>query len=167
MVERLVDDRLDSQTDTDTEEFDLNAITGLAPFLDAEYLDALVKRVHVRSLKELSELAPFLGSDTLDALVENADPEKDMSHITSLAPFLCEETLGKFLGKLPDDAHADISWLYPFLLPENLAGNGGKAYAGTEIFISRSPLCRFFESSKDSPGYSCLPLRLSRLMSAW
>ncbi|MCI9218920.1 MAG: helix-turn-helix transcriptional regulator [Lachnospiraceae bacterium] len=231
-VERLVDDRLDSQTDTDTEEFDLNAITGLAPFLDAEYLDALVKRVHVRSLKELSELAPFLGSntldaltenaelcedmsgvislapflsaktldrlvrrmlplndwhgvlglapflssdtldalveglektedmaaitglapflsaktldrlvrrmlplndwhgilglapflgsDTLDALVENADPEKDMSHITSLAPFLCEETLGKFLGKLPDDAHADISGLYPFLSRKTL-----------------------------------------------
>lgn len=201
-VERLVDHRLGGQENE--EELDLKAITGLAPFLDEEYLDALIKRVRVRSLKELTGLAPFLSEkaldtlvenadlnadisgiiamapflseealdklvgkmepsdnwasiaglapflstktldrlvrgmlpsdnwegiiglapflsdDTLDALAESADPQKDMSHIVSLAPFLGEDALGKFLEKLPDDAHVDISGLYPFLPQKTL-----------------------------------------------
>ena len=49
---RLVDDSLDNQEDG--EKPDLKAIAGLAPFLDEKYLDTLIKRTQVHSLKDLA-----------------------------------------------------------------------------------------------------------------
>lgn len=118
-IERLVDDSLEDQEDT--EELDLKAIIGLAPFLDSKYLDDLVKRVHVRSLKDLTGLAPFLSDEALNALVENADIKEDVSDVISLAPFLSEETLDKLVQKmLPLDNWKGLTGLAPFLSQETL-----------------------------------------------
>ena len=38
------------------EKLSLDAITGLAPFLDEEYPDELLQRAHVENLKELAGL---------------------------------------------------------------------------------------------------------------
>ncbi len=161
---RLVDDSLDNQEDG--EPLDLKAIAGLAPFLDEKYLDALLKRAQVHSLKDLAGLAPFLSSETLDvlvaeadikgdisgiislapflgsealgALVENADPQKDMSHIVALAPFLGEEALAKILEKLPDDAHVNISGLYPFLSQNTLQKMAESLMRGGDLHALKS-----------------------------
>lgn len=117
-VERLVDDSLDGQEE---EELDLKAIIGLAPFLDEEYLDALVRKAHVRSLKELTGLAPFLSEELLDTLVENADLNEDISGVIGLAPFLSEETLDKLVQKLlPLNGLKGLAGLAPFLSEETL-----------------------------------------------
>ena len=68
-------------------------------FLDEKYLDALIKRAHVHSLKDLAGLAPFLSSETLDVLVAEADIKGDISGIISLAPFLGSETLDALVDK--------------------------------------------------------------------
>lgn len=118
-MEKLVDDSLDGQDEA--EELDLNAIIGLAPFLDEKYLDSLIERVRVHSLKELAGLAPFLSEEALDSLAEKADPEKDMSGIVGLAPFLSEETLDKLVHKmLPLNDWKGLTGLAPFLNDETL-----------------------------------------------
>lgn len=118
-MERLVDDSLDGQDET--ESLDLKAIIGLAPFLDEKYLDSLIKRAHVQSLKELAGLAPFLSEEALDALVEKADIEKDISGIIGLAPFLRKETLDGLVSRmLPLDDWRGLTGLAPFLSRETL-----------------------------------------------
>ena len=90
-IEKLVDDNVSGQETG--EKLNLNAITGLAPFLDEEYLEELLQRAHVDSLKELAGLAPFLNEKVLDSLVRNASLDTDLDGIMALAPFLSQKTL--------------------------------------------------------------------------
>ena len=93
-VENLLDNNMKQQNGKD---LNLKSIIPLAPFLDEDYLDALVKDTPVNSLNELTGLLPFLSEDTLDKLALQADPHTDMKGITALAPFLSEDTLDKLI----------------------------------------------------------------------
>ncbi|MCI9338559.1 MAG: helix-turn-helix transcriptional regulator, partial [Lachnospiraceae bacterium] len=118
-MEKLLDDSLEHQEES--EELDLNAITGLAPFLDEKYLDTLVKRARVRSLKDLSGLAPFLSQEMLNTLVEKTDIIEDISGLVSLAPFLSQETLDRLVSNAdPKTDLQSIASLAPFLSQETL-----------------------------------------------
>ncbi len=106
-----IEDAVSSQ-----EKLDLNAIKGIAPFLDTEYLDTLLDRVEDASFSGICSLAPFLSSDTLDKLVDKADLNGDFSQIQSLAPFLSSGTLDRLVDKA--DLNGDFSQiqaLAPFL----------------------------------------------------
>lgn len=118
-MEKLLDDSLEHQEES--EELDLNALTELAPFLDGKYMDALIKRVHVHSLKDLQGLAPFLSEEMLYTLVENASRNEDISGVVSVAPFLGQEALDKLICKmLPLDDWQGITELAPFLSDKTL-----------------------------------------------
>lgn len=95
-------------------------LAGLAPFLDQDYLDELVREIPVGSLKELASLAPFVSEETLDALIRKADVEADMSGILALAPFLQESTLSWLAGRLSETGNPEIVGLYPYLPQEDL-----------------------------------------------
>ena len=113
-IEKLVDDNVSGQETG--EKLNLNAITGLAPFLDEEYLEELLQRAHVDSLKELAGLAPFLNEKVLDSLVRNANPETDLEGIMALAPFLGEDTLNWLVEqRTPNGSLKELAGLAPFL----------------------------------------------------
>lgn len=88
-AKKLVEDTVEDSTE---EGIHLEAIIGMAPFLDEAYLEELVKKANVKSLHEIVGLAPFLSEKALDTLVRNA-PVSDMSGVLALAPFLSNETL--------------------------------------------------------------------------
>ena len=116
-----IEDAVSSQ-----EKLDLNAIKGIAPFLDTEYLDTLLDRVEDASFSGICSLAPFLSSDTLDKLVDKADLNGDFSQIQALAPFLSSGTLDRLVNRTLSenadgsiDIHA-IRGLLPFLSKNTL-----------------------------------------------
>lgn len=116
-MEKLVEKNVQSQK----EKLNLSAITGLAPFLDKEYLDSLVKRAQVDNLKEIAGLAPFLSQNALDSLVMNVDPKDDLSGIIALAPFLSQETLRNLALQLSHIGSLKmLAGLAPFLDRETL-----------------------------------------------
>lgn len=119
-MEKLVEDSLENQEAG--EELDLPAIIGLAPFLDEEHLDSLVKRARVHSLTELAGLAPFLSEEMLDGMVEKADIKEDFAGIVGVAPFLSDKTLDRLVRKmLPLDDWQNIAGLAPFLSKKTLS----------------------------------------------
>lgn len=100
---------------------DLSALGGLAPFLDAEYLDELVmEAAEEGSLDGIEELAPFLSKKTLEKMVEQVQAE-NLSVIAELAPFLSEKALDGMVRRCMDTS--DISLLdelAPFVSEETL-----------------------------------------------
>lgn len=99
---------------------DLSAIMSLAPFLDEEYLDGLVKEAEPEDLSQVVCLAPFLSSKSLRELVSRCQKTDDFDTIISLAPFLDSETLdGLVDGMVDQDLWQAIS-LAPFLSEEAL-----------------------------------------------
>lgn len=136
------------------ESVNLSAIIGLAPFLDEEYLEELVKKARVNSLREVAALAPFLSEGALDSLVCNA-PDTDMAGIISLAPFLGQVTLDKLVLRFNGDTnpHA-IHSLAPFLseqaldsLVDSYLANGHsiEGLSGLYPFLSQKTLRKFAE----------------------
>ena len=135
----LGSDTLDALVDKMEEKGDIREVRGLAPFLSSGTLDRLVqKMLPLDDWEGIRGLAPFLGGDALGALIENADPRQDMSHIVALAPFLGEEALARFLEKLPDDAHVDISGLYPFLPQKTLQKMAESLMRGGDLHALKS-----------------------------
>ena len=135
----LGSETLDALVDKAEEKGDIGEIFGLAPFLSSGTLDRLVqKMLPLDNWEGIRGLAPFLGSDALGALIENANPQQDMSHIVALAPFLGEEALARFLEKLPDDAHVDISGLYPFLSQKTLQKMAESLMRGGDLHALKS-----------------------------
>lgn len=135
----LGSETLDALVDKAEEKGDIGEIFGLAPFLSSGTLDRLVqKMLPLDDWEGIRGLAPFLGGDALGALIENADPRQDMSHIVALAPFLGEEALARFLEKLPDDAHVDISGLYPFLPQKTLQKMAESLMRGGDLHALKS-----------------------------
>lgn len=135
----LGSETLDALVDKMEEKGDIREVRGLAPFLSSGTLDRLVqKMLPLDDWEGIRGLAPFLSSDALGALIENADPRQDMSHIVALAPFLGEEALARFLEKLPDDAHVDISGLYPFLPQKTLQKMAESLMRGGDLHALKS-----------------------------
>ena len=135
----LGSETLDALVDKMEEKGDIREVRGLAPFLSSGTLDRLVqKMLPLDDWECIRGLAPFLSSDALGALIENADPRQDMSHIVALAPFLGEEALARFLEKLPDDAHVDISGLYPFLPQKTLQKMAESLMRGGDLHALKS-----------------------------
>ncbi len=124
-VEKLVEESVEWQG---KERINLSAMVGMAPFLDSEYLESLILRAHVDSLKEVTGLAPFVSVETLDRLAMNADPEEDMKGIVSLAPFLSREALD--------------------LVTEKVLGGDGEAGGFRESLIRITGLAPFLDQEK-------------------
>ena len=130
---------LDALVEKAEKKGDISEILGLAPFLSKDTLDRLVQRMlPTDDWKGIRGLAPFLSSEALGALVENADPQKDMSHIVALAPFHGEDAQAKILEKLPDDAHVNISGLYPFLSQKTLQKMAESLMRGGDLHALKS-----------------------------
>lgn len=102
------------------QKMNLSALTGIAPFLDEDFLAELIEEADVESLEEIVALAPFLNEDVLDGLVRKA-PKSDRSGVIALAPFLAEQTLDWLVKQC--DFEMDFKFLehlVPFLEDETL-----------------------------------------------
>ncbi len=103
------------------ETLDLNAIAGIAPFLDTKFLDSLIDRVETVRFPEIQHLAPFLSAQALDRLVERAELNGDFSQIQSLAPFLGTGTLDRLVERAElNGDFSQIQSLAPFLGTDTL-----------------------------------------------
>ncbi len=98
----------------------LSNLMALAPFLDEDYLDELIRGAEWEDLDELAGLAPFLKRQTLDYLVEQMESE-DLEDMVGLAPFLSRETLEKAVRRCAANGDFDVLVsLAPFLGKEAL-----------------------------------------------
>ena len=116
-MRQLIHDNLRQQEE---HQIDFAALARLAPFLDESYLDELIQKIPVRSLKELASLAPFISDKSLDTLIRRADAASDMSGILALAPFLADDSLRWLVGRFAETGNPEIVGLYPFLPQEDL-----------------------------------------------
>jgi transcriptional regulator with XRE-family HTH domain len=106
----------------------INALLELAPFLDDEYLDELIKKEEVSDINDIVKLAPFLSDETLDDYVEKIGVT-EINSLVKLAPFLSDETLDDCASKISLDSIGDIAKLAPFLSDEALDSIVDKAIA--------------------------------------
>jgi len=107
------------------EKLNLNAIIGMAPFLDDDYLDELIDRIDVtEQIGDLVGLAPFLSDEALDKAamlyIKNGKTQDGIRGLVGLAPFMAEETLDKIVMGCLENNHGEddvngIIELGPFL----------------------------------------------------
>lgn len=115
----LPPEQVKKQTDGARKEgkkLNISALAGLAPFLDANYLDELVADAKAEDLEEVLTIAPFLSAKALDTVVEKCAAQENYHTICALAPFLSAETLGKLVRNAEEGADFDtVIGLAPFL----------------------------------------------------
>lgn len=128
-TKKLVEDTVEN---TSEECIHLNAIIGMAPFLDEAYLEELVTKAKVESLHEITGLAPFLSDRFLDILVRKA-PAADMSGVLALAPFLSNETLTYLTKDISVHNIQNLVPLAPFLADEALDNMIDKCIANGQV----------------------------------
>ena len=99
----------------------LEEIVALAPFLDENVLDELVRKAPETDREGVLALAPFLEEDTLDWLARRCDFVKDQKFLGSLAPFLEEETIDALVEEQITAGNLTVlEGLYPFMEEETL-----------------------------------------------
>ena len=103
-----------------TKKLDLSRIADMAPFLDQEYLDELVRSADLSDLDGIEEVAPFLKRETLDYLVEQAGMD-DLETLSEIAPFLSRETVDKLVNRCTEaEDFSTLEELAPFISHETL-----------------------------------------------
>lgn len=88
--------------DTDCEQLDFNMLMGLAPFLDEDVLNDLVKNrsAYGFTAEQLCAIAPFCGESVLEDIADNlSDDNADCDALSAIAPFLSEKALGRLARK--------------------------------------------------------------------
>lgn len=114
----LVFHRLDAGDPPSTE-----LIEELAPFLDADALDELLRRLPAGPLPIdfVVSLAPHVGADTLDRLLARLDdPAAIARHLENLAPFLSRAALTQAVRQHGPLNRGQLLDLAPFLERETL-----------------------------------------------
>ena len=97
--------------------FDIKDISRLAPFLDTETLDGLVKNIIPDDLQAIVELAPFLSQDALVSLADRISSTKklEMSWLVKIMPFLKKDSADKVVEYLEPEEIKDMAKIAPFL----------------------------------------------------
>lgn len=93
---------------------DLSRIANMAPFLDQEYLESLVRSVELKDLYGLVCVAPYLSRKTLDELAERAFTD-DLDALAQIAPFLSAEKVEELISRCKETADfTTLTQLAPF-----------------------------------------------------
>ena len=97
--------------------FDIKDISRLAPFLDAETLNGLVKDIVPDDPQAIVELAPFLSQDALVSLAYRISSTKklEMSWLVMIMPFLKKDSADKVVEYLEPEEIKDMAKIAPFL----------------------------------------------------
>lgn len=99
---------------------DLYRIAEIAPFLDEEYLNELIRHADLSDLDGLDAVAPFLSQGAIDELVERASLD-DLEQLSEIAPFVSKETLDHVVRRSLQSGDVEgIEELLPFLSKEVL-----------------------------------------------
>ena len=110
----------DNINNTETKEkLNVKALVGLAPFLDEDYFDELVKEIDVSQIKELVPLAPFLSDEALTDIVRKLGTT-DAKDVVAFAPFLSDEAFIEIAPKMIFTDMKDLLALAPFMPEEAL-----------------------------------------------
>lgn len=122
------------------EKLNIKALVGLAPFLDEDYFDDLVKEIDVSQIKELVPLAPFLSDEALTEIVRKLGTT-DAKDIVAFAPFLPEEVLDEFAKNTDPDRLEELGKIVCFLSEETLDEIADKAIESGNVksIISFAP----------------------------
>lgn len=101
---------------------DINYLIELAPFIDKEKLDELIKKYKIENNDNLiliGGLAPFISQDSLESLLENVKTIDKVMDLVAIAPFVSSDTLFKLSFKLEEiDSFKNLMHLAPFLTSE-------------------------------------------------
>ena len=104
-----------------SKKWNVASLIPIAPFLDEDMLEEILKDLEVESLLVLQSLAPYLEEDVLDQLARKA-PKDDFNGIAAMACFLEPDTLDYLLKRCeakPED-WAFVATLAPFLDEDTL-----------------------------------------------
>lgn len=99
---------------SENEKLHLNALVGLAPFLDDEYLDEIASRVDEANVKDLVGLAPFLSDEAMTNISKKIT-SSNIKDLVALAPFMPEEALDDAVMRIEDSSLNGVTALAPFL----------------------------------------------------
>ncbi|MCL1999078.1 MAG: helix-turn-helix domain-containing protein [Turicibacter sp.] len=104
------------------ENFTLQELLPLAPFIDREILGQFVEKAEEEDVSmNLVIIAPFLGRDTVDKFVRQMAERHGLENICTLAPFVSRETLDELVLKACEDDQLDnLVELAPFLRKETI-----------------------------------------------
>lgn len=85
----------------------LSALSELAPFLDKESLDEMIRKADLSDLDGLDDLAPFLSKEALTVIAEQADIDQ-MDCFVDVAEFLDEQTVEKLIYRCLEEDEGDM-----------------------------------------------------------
>lgn len=142
---------------------DLSRIADLAPYLDQEYLDKLIREADLSDLDDLEEIAPFLSRETLDYLVEQADVD-DLDEVAEIVPFLSQETVDKLVSRcVAAKEFSTLEELAPFVsketldrLAENVRPDSIWEVVSIAPFFSRNALDTLVKRCEDADEFDAL-----------
>ena len=142
----------------------IKALVELAPYLDEEFLDDLIKEIDVTQIKELVELAPYLSEDALMDIARRLGTT-DAKDIVDFAPYMPEEALDEFVKKTDDDKLEELEDIVCYLSEETLDAIADKAISSGKVksIVKFAPyfedntlrkIADYFLHSKDTSGLS-------------
>lgn len=99
---------------------DLSRIAEIAPFLDSDYLDKLVREADLGDLEGIEEIAPFLRKATLAYLAEQIELD-DLDEIVDIVPFLDRESVDLLVSRCTEVKNfSALEELAPFVSRETM-----------------------------------------------
>ncbi|MGI6239061.1 MAG: helix-turn-helix transcriptional regulator [Christensenellales bacterium] len=82
------------ETEINPEEFDIDKIIQMAPFMSREMIEEFVlKHSNTLTPKQLSRIAPFVGAECLEKLIVDSENVINWDTLRRLAPFLKKEVV--------------------------------------------------------------------------
>lgn len=116
-IEKLVDEKFCENGNG----FRPKDLVPLAPYLDDEYLNLLIKELHVNRLCELNDLVFYLSEDVLETIVFQDNIKVETEDILTIGPYLSEDTLDRLvMEKLHIDKVSDLLPLTNYLSEDTL-----------------------------------------------
>lgn len=142
---------------------DLSRIANMAPFLDQEYLESLVRSAELKDLYGLACVAPYLSRKTLDELAERAFTD-DLDAVAQIAPFLSAEKVEELISRCKETADfTTLTQLAPFAssttldaLAENVYPDNIWEVVSIAPFFSRRTLEMLVQRCEDADDFGAM-----------
>jgi transcriptional regulator with XRE-family HTH domain len=94
--------------------YDLRALVELAPYLDDDYLNELIRDAELSDMSGILELAPYLSDEALLDISRRLDPDRT-DDLAELAEYLPDEALFELTRRMESINTKALAELAPFL----------------------------------------------------
>ena len=102
-----------------TTKYDLSALVELAPYLDDDYLNELIRNADLSDMSGILELAPYLSDEAWTDVSRRLEPDRT-DDLAELAAYMPDQALVELARRIENTDTKALAELAPFLSDEAL-----------------------------------------------